>query len=237
MIEQMPIAKVTIKDGLAVRTGLYAPGLPDGDHDLFCAPCDPRGGWAPSMFAEQAALNAQPAAEAVRQSTAIPAEESDEEFARQIEEMDRKPPSAEDVREAVRAGIHAALSKTADSYTSADVDEVERTPSARWTCRRLEGGISRRSENDALIDALAEIERLRAELDQRTAAVIISEGGQALACSASVAALYGTMKAEVEALRSLLHEAYKCIDGANDHQDSLLRSIDAALRGKEAGNG
>ena len=29
-----PIAKLTVRDGLAVRAGLYAPGLPDGDHDV-----------------------------------------------------------------------------------------------------------------------------------------------------------------------------------------------------------
>lgn len=30
-----PIAKLTVRDGLAVRAGLYAPGLPDGDHDVY----------------------------------------------------------------------------------------------------------------------------------------------------------------------------------------------------------
>ena len=35
---QAPIARVTVREGLAVRTGLYAPGLPDGDHDLYCVP-------------------------------------------------------------------------------------------------------------------------------------------------------------------------------------------------------
>ena len=51
-------------------------------------------------MAWNAALKAQPTAEAVRQRTAIPTEESDEEFARQIEAMDRGAPSAEAVREA-----------------------------------------------------------------------------------------------------------------------------------------
>lgn len=32
-----PIAKLTVRDGLAVRAGLYAPGLPDGDHDVYPA--------------------------------------------------------------------------------------------------------------------------------------------------------------------------------------------------------
>lgn len=35
---QAPIARVTISDGMATRTGLYAPGLPDGEHDLYCEP-------------------------------------------------------------------------------------------------------------------------------------------------------------------------------------------------------
>jgi hypothetical protein len=52
MSEQMPIANVVIVGGEVRFARLYAPGLPDGGHDLFCAPCDPRGGWAPSMFAK-----------------------------------------------------------------------------------------------------------------------------------------------------------------------------------------
>lgn len=39
-----PIAKITVKDGMAARTGLYAPGLPDGDHDVYCTPWE---GWQP----------------------------------------------------------------------------------------------------------------------------------------------------------------------------------------------
>jgi hypothetical protein len=35
---QAPIARVTVKDGMVTRTGLYAPGLPDGEHDLYCEP-------------------------------------------------------------------------------------------------------------------------------------------------------------------------------------------------------
>lgn len=30
-----PIAKLTVRDGLVQRAGLYAPGLPDGDHDVY----------------------------------------------------------------------------------------------------------------------------------------------------------------------------------------------------------
>lgn len=37
-LEHAPIAKVTVAGGLVVRTGLYAPGLPDGEHDLYCEP-------------------------------------------------------------------------------------------------------------------------------------------------------------------------------------------------------
>jgi hypothetical protein len=33
-----PIAKLTIKDGLCVRAGLYAPGLPDGEHNVYPLP-------------------------------------------------------------------------------------------------------------------------------------------------------------------------------------------------------
>jgi hypothetical protein len=64
MSEQMPIANVVIVDGEVQFARLYAPGLPDGGHDLFCAPCDPRGGWAPSMFAEMAATREAQAAPA-----------------------------------------------------------------------------------------------------------------------------------------------------------------------------
>jgi hypothetical protein len=36
---QWPIVRVTIgEDGMPVRTALYAPGLPPGDHDLYCEP-------------------------------------------------------------------------------------------------------------------------------------------------------------------------------------------------------
>jgi hypothetical protein len=37
---QWPIASVTVKDGMATRTGLYTPGLPDGEHDLYCQPSE-----------------------------------------------------------------------------------------------------------------------------------------------------------------------------------------------------
>lgn len=33
---QAPIAKITIVDGVVQRTGMYAPGLPDGEHELYC---------------------------------------------------------------------------------------------------------------------------------------------------------------------------------------------------------
>lgn len=52
---QMPIMRVTVSNGVAVHGTFYAPGLPDGEHDLFCAPCLPSGQWEPSMFAEQQA--------------------------------------------------------------------------------------------------------------------------------------------------------------------------------------
>ena len=48
---QMPIMRVLVDNGVAVHGTFYAPGLPDGEHDLFCAPCSPDGQWAPSMFA------------------------------------------------------------------------------------------------------------------------------------------------------------------------------------------
>lgn len=38
-----PIAKLTVRDGLVQRAGLYAPGLPDGEHDLFPVPLNPAG--------------------------------------------------------------------------------------------------------------------------------------------------------------------------------------------------
>lgn len=44
-----PIAKLTVSHGLIRRAGLYAPGLPDGDHDVFPIPQPPAGelGWQP----------------------------------------------------------------------------------------------------------------------------------------------------------------------------------------------
>jgi hypothetical protein len=70
-----------------------------------------------------------------------------------------------------------------------------------------------RAERDALVLQIGEVndslgiidhcqikplfDALHAEIEQRTAAVIVSEGGQALACSASVAAAYGTLRGEL----------------------------------------
>lgn len=36
--DQSPIANVIVKDGEGVAVCMYAPGLPDGSHDLYCAP-------------------------------------------------------------------------------------------------------------------------------------------------------------------------------------------------------
>jgi len=44
-----PIAQVVIANGEPVSTTLYAPGLPDGEHDLFPVPLDPRGAMQPFM--------------------------------------------------------------------------------------------------------------------------------------------------------------------------------------------
>ena len=33
-----PIAKITVRDDKIESASLYAPGLPDGEHDLFCEP-------------------------------------------------------------------------------------------------------------------------------------------------------------------------------------------------------
>jgi hypothetical protein len=35
-----PIAKLTVRDGLIQRADVYAPGLPDGEHDLFPVPVE-----------------------------------------------------------------------------------------------------------------------------------------------------------------------------------------------------
>lgn len=37
-VDVAPIAKLTVRDGLVQRAGLYAPGLPDGDHDVYLEP-------------------------------------------------------------------------------------------------------------------------------------------------------------------------------------------------------
>jgi hypothetical protein len=36
--QQAPIARLTIEGGVVTRTGVYAPGLPDGEHELYCEP-------------------------------------------------------------------------------------------------------------------------------------------------------------------------------------------------------
>src|SRR5690554_4827198 len=53
-VDVAPIAKLTVRDGLVQRAGLYAPGLPDGDHDVFPVPlspphvlASPPSGWRP----------------------------------------------------------------------------------------------------------------------------------------------------------------------------------------------
>ncbi len=50
----------------------------------------------------------------------------------------------------------------------------------------------------------ARAEKAEAELAERTSAVIISDGGQALACSASVSAVYGTVRAERDAAQAIV---------------------------------
>jgi hypothetical protein len=42
-ISQAPIAKVTVWDHLPPSVEMYTPGLPPGEHDLYCEPPDPRG--------------------------------------------------------------------------------------------------------------------------------------------------------------------------------------------------
>lgn len=46
-----PVAKLTVRDGSLVRASLYAPGLPDGEHDVFPVPLDLRGKLRRSIFA------------------------------------------------------------------------------------------------------------------------------------------------------------------------------------------
>ena len=83
-----------------------------------------------------------------------------------------------------------------EQWTTWGVIEVAiRNPSVSEYMRHWEGRATK---------AEAEVERLRAELERRTAAVIVSENGQALACSASVAAAYGTLREEVERLQAEL---------------------------------
>src|SRR5690606_20280270 len=50
-VDVAPIAKLTVRDGLVQRAGLYAPGLPDGDHDVFPVPL-PKGELRPHVLAE-----------------------------------------------------------------------------------------------------------------------------------------------------------------------------------------
>src|SRR5690606_9585344 len=51
-VDVAPIAKLTARDGLVQRAGLYAPGLPDGDHDVFPVPLSPKGELRPHVLAE-----------------------------------------------------------------------------------------------------------------------------------------------------------------------------------------
>src|SRR5690606_22618691 len=51
-VDVAPIAKLTVRDGLVQRAGLYAPGLPDGDHDVFPVPLPPKGELRPHVLAE-----------------------------------------------------------------------------------------------------------------------------------------------------------------------------------------
>lgn len=44
-----PIANLIVRDGLVTRAGLYAPGLPDGLHDVFPVPVSPDGEWRPFL--------------------------------------------------------------------------------------------------------------------------------------------------------------------------------------------
>ena len=46
-----PIARVNVEDGQIYSATMYAPGLPDGEHDLFPVPLSPKGELRQSMFA------------------------------------------------------------------------------------------------------------------------------------------------------------------------------------------
>lgn len=51
-LDTAPIARLTVDEsGLVVRSGLYAPGLPVGEHDVWCVPV--------SAAAELATLRAE----------------------------------------------------------------------------------------------------------------------------------------------------------------------------------
>jgi hypothetical protein len=49
-ISQAPIAKVTVWDHLPPSVEMYTPGLPAGEHDLYCEPPDHRGQKGPHPF-------------------------------------------------------------------------------------------------------------------------------------------------------------------------------------------
>ena len=106
---QMPIMRVTVDNGVAVHGTFYAPGLPDGEHDLFCAPCSPDGQWAPSMFADPR-ITAEQVAELKRLAdeyaewSAAHAETFDSEYEGPYS---RKESLA--AEKAARAALHAAL--------------------------------------------------------------------------------------------------------------------------------
>lgn len=44
---QAPIAKIVVDENDGLMTMLYAPGLPPGEHDLYCAPWAPHEYWRP----------------------------------------------------------------------------------------------------------------------------------------------------------------------------------------------
>jgi hypothetical protein len=47
-----PIAKIIVRDDKIESASMYAPGLPDGEHDLFPVPVDSRGEWKPMWESE-----------------------------------------------------------------------------------------------------------------------------------------------------------------------------------------
>jgi hypothetical protein len=58
-----PIARLRIVDDMIVTATMYAPGLPNGEHDVFPVPLNPNGQLVPSMFAEPLCPHGMPLAE------------------------------------------------------------------------------------------------------------------------------------------------------------------------------